>query len=87
MRTAPTEAKTLVGAWGKGGFGTVSASLRYHFEEHGAEVGAKSMLQYLRKAYEFGRTVAKGATKYLLEDGKVRYEKNGKYVIKGLVDE
>jgi hypothetical protein len=56
--------------------------IRHSFEEHFAEVGAKNMLQYLRKAYEFSSTAAKNATRTLLEDGKIRYTKDGKYVIR-----
>jgi RHS repeat-associated protein len=82
VRTTLAEAKALLGSWGRGSFGTLAASLRYHFAEHGAEVGARTMLQYLRKAAEFSRTAARNATRYLLENGKIRYVKDGKYVIK-----
>jgi len=73
------EAKNLVGAWGRGSFKTVSASLRYHNEVHGAEVGAKNVWQYMRKAEAFKQNL-KGATKHAVENG-TRYEKNGKYII------
>lgn len=80
-RTTLAEAKTLVGAWSKGTFTTLAKTIGYHFEKHGAEVGAKSMLQYLRKAYEFNRNL-RGAEKFALENGATRYVKNGYYVIK-----
>jgi hypothetical protein len=65
--TSLTEAKTLVGAWGKGTFSTLSETIAYHFEKHGGEVGAENVLHYLRKAFEFNRNL-KGAAKKLLED-------------------
>jgi RHS repeat-associated protein len=80
-RTTLAEAKTLVGAWGKGTFSTLAKTIGYHFEKHGAEVGAKSTLQYLRKAYEFNRNL-RGAEKVALENGATRYVKNGYYIIK-----
>lgn len=80
-RTTLAEAKTLVGAWGKGTFSTLAKTIGFHFEKHGAEVGAKSTLQYLRKAYEFNRNL-RGAEKVALENGATRYVKNGYYIIK-----
>jgi len=80
-RTTLAEAKVLVGAWGKGTFPTLAKTIGYHFEKHGAEVGAKNVLQYMRKAFEFGRNT-KGATKTFLENGATRYEKAGRYIIK-----
>jgi RHS repeat-associated protein len=81
LGTTYSEAKTLVGAWGKGTFRTLSDTIAYHFEKHGGEVGAQNVLQYLRKASEFSRNL-KGATKRFLEGGAIRYEKNGRYIIK-----
>lgn len=65
---------------GAGTFEKVGASIAYHFEKHGAEVGAGSVWQYLRKAEGFAKNL-KGATKTALDDGATRYTKNGKYVI------
>ncbi len=79
--TTFSEAKTLVGAWAKGTFDSVFDSIRYHFATHGSEVGAKDFLQFLRKATEFSRSL-RGATRTYLSDGKIRYEKNGRFVIK-----
>jgi RHS repeat-associated protein len=81
LGTTFSEAKTLVGAWGKGTFPTLAKTIAYHFAEHGEEVGAKSALQYLRKAYEFNRNL-RGAETKLLENGATRYTKNGYYIIK-----
>jgi RHS repeat-associated protein len=75
------EAKTLVGRWAKDPVkDTISASIRYHYGEHGAELGAKSVWQYLRQAQEFANNL-KGAAKRDLGDGKTRYWKNGRYII------
>jgi len=76
---ALSEAKQLVGGWARGTFEKVGASIGYHFEKHGAEVGASSVWQYLRKAEGFANNL-KGASKTAV-DGGTRYEKNGKYVI------
>ena len=62
------------------GGGVGGASIAYHFEKHGAEVGAESVWRYLRKAEGFAKTL-RGATKTALDDGATRYTKNGKYVI------
>jgi hypothetical protein len=75
------EAKSLVGSWGAGTFETVARSIRYHFAEHGAEVGASNVWQYLRKAEAFARNL-RGASRTQLENGATRFVKNGKYVIK-----
>src|SRR5262249_49137114 len=81
-RIGMTEAKSLVGAWSKGGFTTVADSLRYHNAEHGAEVGAKNVWQYMRKAQGFKQNL-KGATKSSVEGstpGVTRYVKKGMYI-------
>lgn len=80
LGTTLSEAKQLLGSWGGSSFATVANSVRYHFATHGREVGAKNVLQYLRKASEFSRNL-RGAAKKHLDDGKVRYEKNGRFVI------
>lgn len=69
----------LVGAWGKGTFPTLAKTIAYHFEKHGADVGAKNTLQYMRKAFEFTKNL-RGAEKQLLKGGATRYMKNGRYV-------
>src|SRR5579872_337030 len=77
-----TEAKSLVGEWSKGGFETVADSLRYHHGEHGAEVGAKNVWQYMRKADGFKQNL-KGAAKSSIPGstpGVTRYAKKGKYI-------
>ena len=77
---ALSEAKQLVGGWAAGTFEKIGASIAYHFEKHGAEVGASSVWQYLRKAEGFAMNL-KGASRTALENGATRYEKKGKYVI------
>jgi len=79
-RIALSEAKQLVGGWAQGTFEKVGASIAYHFEKHGAEVGAGSVWQYLRKAEGFAKNL-KGATRTVLDDGAIRYTKNKKYII------
>ena len=77
---ALSEAKQLVGGWSSGTFEKIGASIAYHFEKRGEEVGAKDVWQYLRKAEGFAKNL-KGAEKKALEDGATRHTKNGKYVI------
>lgn len=69
--------------WNKGSFDDVEGSAIYHFKEHGTEVGAEDLAQYIRKAEDFARTAKKGSTKspvYGKVEGTTRYKKNGKYV-------
>ena len=71
--------------WGKGTFDSVEESLKQHFRKHGAEVGAKDINQYVRKADAF-RGNLKGAQKAYPKKGTpgaIRYTKNGKYIIIG----
>jgi RHS repeat-associated protein len=79
-KIALSEAKQLIGRWSQGTFEKIGASIAYHFEKHGAEVGAESVWQYLRKAEGFAGNL-KGASKTVLEDGATRYTKNGRYII------
>ncbi len=70
------------GNWGQGSFKSAEDSLRYHFEEHGREVGATDAEQYLRKAQGFAQNL-KGATKSRVDGetpGVIRHKKNGKYI-------
>ena len=77
------EMEELKKKWGKGSFKNTEKSIEYHFNEHGEEVGASDLRQYLRKAKEFARNLkrarkvgrVKGRT-----PGVIRYEKNGKYI-------
>ena len=77
------EMEELKEKWGKGSFKNVEDSVEYHFNEHGEEVGANDIRQYLRKAKEFARNLkrarivgrVKGKT-----PGVIRYEKMGKYI-------
>ena len=74
-----SEAKGLVGAWSKGTFANRAESIAYHFDKHGAEVGAKGAFQYMRKATSFSKHL-KGAKSKDLGDGVTRFTKNGKYI-------
>jgi hypothetical protein len=74
------EGLTLAERWGPGTFETIGDSLEYHFAKHGGEVGADSMLQYLRKAEGFSNRL-RGAQRVALEDGATKYIKDGKYII------
>ncbi|WP_308008851.1 hypothetical protein [uncultured Fusobacterium sp.] len=69
--------------WGKGSFESSERSLKYHFERHGKEVGAKDIDQYVRKAKEFAKTAKKNSRHWPV-DGETpdvtRYVKNGKYI-------
>ena len=77
------EMEELKKKWGKGSFKNTENSVEYHFNEHGEEVGASDLRQYLRKAKEFARNLkrarkvgrVKGRT-----PGVIRYEKNGRYI-------
>jgi len=72
------EMEELKKKWGKGSFKNTENSVEYHFNEHGEEVGASDLRQYLRKAKEFARNLkrarkvgrVKGRT-----PGVIRYEK------------
>jgi DNA topoisomerase IB len=75
------EATRLLSSWGKGSFPNLAESILYHLSEHGEEVGAKNALSYLRKAEGFASNL-KRARRVALEDGAVRFEKNGRFLIK-----
>jgi hypothetical protein len=74
------EAKKLVRLWSNGTFPTVAESIRYHFARHGESLLAKSVWQYLRKAGNFSNNL-RNARKSTLENDKIRYMKNGFFVI------
>ena len=76
------ELEELKDGWGKGSFSDKEATIEYHYKKHKEEVGADSLLQYLRKAKAFSKNLrgakksnVMGATK-----GVIKYEKNGKYI-------
>ena len=76
------ELEELKDGWGKGSFSNKEATIEYHYKKHKEEVGADSLLQYLRKAKAFSKNLrgakksnVMGATK-----GVIKYEKNGKYI-------
>jgi len=78
------EIATLSKKWSKGTFNSLEDSLAYHFKEHGAPVGAKDLLQYLRKADGFLADLerGKGPTRRFLPNGTTRLTKNGRYIIR-----
>lgn len=53
-----------VDGWGKGTFETENDSLLYHFEKHGAEVGASTPDQYLNKAKGFKQNLKRSLGPY-----------------------
>ncbi|WP_239470643.1 SitA5 family polymorphic toxin [Archangium violaceum] len=68
--------------WHEGSYDSPSKSLQAHFNKHGAEVDAKDVAQYLRKALEFAQRL-RGAQKFPVEgatEGVIRYVKNGRYI-------
>ena len=73
---------TDVSSWNKGSFDSIQDSLASHFYKHGAEVGATSVEQYIRKAEGFMQNL-RGSKKYPVDgavEGVIRYVKNGKYI-------
>jgi riboflavin-specific deaminase-like protein len=71
----------LAEKWGAGTFDSTAASLTYHFNAHGAELRAVSLLQYLRKADRFAAKLER-SKRAPLPDGSVRYTENDRYAIK-----
>ncbi|MFE6709111.1 hypothetical protein ACFVEL_30125 [Bacillus thuringiensis] len=71
-----------VWSWSQGSFDHPIESLVYHYNEHGKEVGATSMSQYINKSVAF-KTNLRGATVSKV-NGKTpnvyRYKKLGKYI-------
>ncbi len=83
MSGNPSKKPLNTGKWNKGSFDNAEDSLLKHYAKHGAEVGATSPEQYLRKAEEFARTAKKGSSKSSVSgavEGVTRYRKNGKYI-------
>lgn len=75
-----SEAKQLLRGWSNATRETVVASIRYHFNKHGAKVAAANVWQYLRKAAGLRRNL-RGARRTALDEGKVRYTKNERFLI------
>ena len=78
------EIATLSKKWSKGSFDTLEDSFAKHFDKHGAEVGARDLLQYLRKADAFASDLARGSgpKRVPLPEGATRFIKSGKFIIK-----
>jgi len=72
------------GNWAEGGRGSSLNNARYHFNEHGAEVGAGTIEEYTKKAMNFANTVISKGKKGYYIDGATpntyRYIFNGKYI-------
>lgn len=82
FKDSGTSGSNFNNKWNSGSFDSADDSLEYHYNKHGAEVGATSKEQYYRKAEEFSKNL-KGATKKNVSgytEGVVRYYKNGKYI-------
>lgn len=75
------EIATLSKKWSKGTFKTLEDLFAYHFGEHGAEVNAKSPLQYLRKADALAENLTR-SDRIPLSEGATRIVKNGRFIIK-----
>ncbi len=75
-----SEAKRLLRGWTCATLKTVPRSIRYHFRQHGADVGAGDVWQYLRKA-DGWRGRLRGAQRTALNGGKVRYTRNNRFLI------
>lgn len=75
-----SEAKMLMRGWSRATQETVADSIRYHFRKHGDDVAAANVWQYLRKAYGMRRSL-RGARRIALDEGKVRYTKNERFLI------
>ena len=72
----------IVDGWSAVSYDNANDSLVAHFDKHGAEVGAKTVQQYLDKAKAFASNL-KGTRSYAVPgttDNVTRYIKNGKYV-------
>ena len=76
------ELEELEDSWGKGSFSDKEATIEYHYKKHKEEVGADSLLQYLRKAKAFSKNLrgAKKSNVMRATKGVIKYEKNGKYI-------
>ena len=61
------ELEELKDGWGKGSFPDKEATIKYHYNKHKEEVGADSLLQYLRKAKAFSKNL-RGAKKGRLQE-------------------
>ncbi len=70
-----SEAKRLVGGWGRGTYKNVAASIRDHARRHGF---GSDIPKYLRKAANFNK---RGATKTILEDGATRWNRGSEFLI------
>lgn len=77
-----TKNKTDVSTWNKGSFDTVEESVARHYYEHGKEVNADSIEQYINKADNFRTNLKRTSKSYVPGEveGVIRYKKNGRYI-------
>lgn len=81
-KSAADALRGATGRWAAGSFDDAAASLAFHFEKHGAEVGAADAIQYRLKAEAFAKNL-RGARKFPVNgatEGVTRYVKNGYYI-------
>ena len=64
------ELEELKDGWGKGSFSDKEATIKYHYNKHKEEVGADSLLQYLRKAKAFSKNLREAKKGRLQEQQK-----------------
>jgi len=85
LETPPSfgEARDLVHRWAPDpDTGHISDSIRYHFGEHGEEMGAGNIWRYLRQAKAFSQQLrgVRGSPVEGSTEGVMRYVKQGKYI-------
>jgi hypothetical protein len=76
------DAGNVAAWWHEGSFASAAESLTRHFTLHGAEVGATTEEEYVRKAVEFSRNL-RGVPKRPVDgftEGVTRSIKNGRYI-------
>lgn len=69
--------------WGKGTYESAKHCAEDHFKRKGGCVNARTLEQYLRKAEAFNQNLARSARSQL-ENGAMRFTKNGQYIIKDI---
>jgi pyocin large subunit-like protein len=76
----------MIGGWAKRKFDDTRrkgfsrlANIEHHFGEHGAEVGAKNMKEYIKKAASFRNNLKRAVPKSV--KGGTRWMKGDQYII------
>jgi len=72
----------IVTGWSEGSRDSSNDSLLWHFEKHGAEVGARTPKEYLLKALDFAKDLKRVRPYHVsgYTPNVQRYEKKGKYI-------